>query len=333
MKAILMRRPGSSEVLESDEIPAPVPGPHDLRVALRAAALNPADYKIRRSGGGVAADRFPIILGSDGSGTVAEVGAAVTRFAVGDDVYFCNGGFGGIPGTYASETLVDERYAARKPGSLSHSEAAAVPLVLITAWESLHDRIAIHAGDCVLVHAGTGGVGHIAIQLARETGARVATTVSGAEKAALARSFGAERTIDYRSEDFVAATRAWTDGRGADVVFDTVGGETLAKSFGAVRFGGRLVTCVESEWPADGSDTAHEQNLTVGFEWMPGPMVFGHHDARIRQREILEAGAALIDAGKLAPVIYRRFPLADIRAAHALLEEGRSAGKIVLEIA
>ncbi|GAC1309430.1 MAG: zinc-dependent alcohol dehydrogenase family protein [Vulcanimicrobiaceae bacterium] len=333
MKAILMRRPGSRDVLEVGDVPTPVPGPHDLRVALRAAALNPADYKIRRSGGGVAADRFPIVLGADGSGTVAAVGAAVTRFAVGDEVYFCNGGFAGIPGTYATETLVDERFAARKPVSISHIEAAAVPLVLITAWESLYDRIALVRGDRVLIHAGAGGVGHIAIQLAREAGAHVATTVSGAEKAALARSLGAEHTIDYRSEDFVTATRAWTQGLGADVVFDTVGGETFAKSFGAVRFGGRFVTCVESEWPADGSDTAQEQNLTVGFEWMPGPMVFRHHDARIRQREILEAGAALIDGGKLAPVIYRTFPLAEIRAAHALLEEGRATGKIVLEIA
>ncbi|TPW16762.1 MAG: alcohol dehydrogenase [Halothiobacillaceae bacterium] len=183
MKAILMHTVGGPELLSLAEVPTPtLHTTTDMVVRLKAAGVNPVDTKLR-SRGTYFPDRLPTILGCDGAGIVEQVGSGVTRFKVGDELYFCNGGIGGHPGNYAEYTTVDEKFAALKPRSLDFAHAAAAPLVLITAWESLHDRAAIQSGDRVLIHAGAGGVGHVAIQLAKLHGARVATTVSSGEKA------------------------------------------------------------------------------------------------------------------------------------------------------
>ncbi len=332
MKAIVMRAPGGPEVLEVADVPKPAIGSTHLLVRMIAAGLNPVDYKLRTRGS-FAPKGEAVILGADGAGIVEAVGSDVTRFAPGDAVYFCDGGFGLTPGTYCEYRAVDERHAAHKPRSLSFEQAAAAPLVLITAWESLFERTSgVGPGARVLVHAGGGGVGHVAIQLAHDAGALVAATVSES-KAELALSLGAVKTIDYRATDFVAETKAWTDGRGADVVFDTVGGETFAKSFHAVRPYGELVTCVESTWPSDGSAVAQRANLRVGFEWMPGPAVYGWEEAKRKQAVILQTGAELFDAGKLRIVVAETYPLDAIADAHRSLERGSTAGKIVVTIA
>ena len=331
MKAMLMAAPGGPEALQAAEIPTPKVGPNDLLVRLRAAGINPLDTKVRKLNMFYPND-LPSVLGCDGAGTVEAVGSGVRRFKPGDDVYFFNNGLGSGPGNYAEYTVVREDYAARKPAKLSMVEAAAVPLVLITAWEALVDRVALKEGETALVHAGAGGVGHIAIQLARHLGARVATTVSGADKARFVESLGAERAIDYKSQDFVEQTLAWTNGKGADVVFDTVGGPAFCQSFGAVRVYGRLATLLSTVCELPQINKARLRNIIVGYVQMTMPLLLGNHELRCAQTRILERGVHLFDEGKLKVEVSKVLPLKDAVAAHKLIEDGHTTGKVVLQI-
>ena len=333
MKAILMRAPGETDVLQSADVPIPeIADPHQLLVRVHAAGLNPLDTKVRKLHF-YYPEHLPAILGCDGAGVVERVGGAVTRFRPGDEVYFFNGGLGREAGTYAEYTLVHEAYAAAKPKRLSMVEAAAVPLVLITAWEALYDRVALKQGESVLIHAGAGGVGHVAIQLARVRGARIATTISGADKAALARSLGAELAIDYRAQDFVAAALDWTGGRGVDVVLDTVGGEPFYKSFPALRMYGRIATLLSTVCELADVNRARMRNLIVGYVQMTAPSFLGNDAARRAQTRILEEGARMFDAGELQVRVSAVLPLAEAAEAHRMLEEGHTAGKVVLDLA
>lgn len=226
MRAVLMTAVGGPDVLALAELPEPeLAEEHDVRVHVRAAGINPVDYKLRS--GGTIGGPLPAILGWDGAGVVESVGPAVARVRPGDEVYFCDGGFGPTPGTYQEVKVVDERVLAHKPRGLSFVEAAAAPLVTITAWEALRERARARDGQTVLVQAGAGGVGHMAVQIARLSGARVATTVSAGQKTELASSLGAELCINYRRDDVGERLRAWTGMDGADVVHDTVGGKTF----------------------------------------------------------------------------------------------------------
>jgi NADPH2:quinone reductase len=332
MKAILMRAPGGTEVLEPAEVPTPaIADANQLLVRVHAAGLNPLDTKVRKLHF-MYPDHLPAILGCDGAGVVERVGPAVTRFRPGDEVYFFNGGLGREPGTYAEYTLVHEAHAAAKPARLSMVEAAAVPLVLITAWEALYDRVALAQNETVLIHAGAGGVGHVAIQLARIRGARIATTVSDADKAAFARSLGAELTIDYRQEDFVAAAQRWTGGRGVDVVLDTVGGEPFYKSFPALRMYGRIATLLSTVCELADVNKARMRNLTVGLVQMTAPSFMGNEAARRAQTQMLEEAARLIDGGQLQVRVTSVLPLEDVAEGHRLLEQGHVVGKLVLRV-
>ena len=331
MKAMLMSAPGGPDVLQPADIPTPKVGPNDLLVRLHAAGVNPVDTKVRKLNMFYPND-LPSVLGCDGAGTVEAVGSGVRRFKPGDDVYFFNNGLGSGPGNYAEYTLVREEYAARKPAKLSMVEAAAVPLVLITAWEALVDRVGLKEGETVLVHAGAGGVGHIAVQLARHLGARVATTVSGGDKAQFVESLGAERAIDYKTQDFVEQTLAWTGGKGADVVFDTIGGPAFCQSFGAVRVYGRLATLLSTACELPQINKARLRNIIIGLEQMTMPLLFGNHELRCAQTRILERGIHLFDEGKLKVEVSKVFPLKDAAAAHRLIEEGHTIGKVVLQI-
>jgi NADPH:quinone reductase len=328
MRAMLMTAVGGPEVLQLADRPDPeLSGEHDVLVRLRAAGINPADYKQRTYGTG---GPLPAVLGSDGAGVVEATGPAVTRVAAGDEVFFCDGGFRSAPGTYTELRVVDERYLALKPRRLSFVEAAAAPLVTITAWEALHERARIGAGQFVLVQAGAGGVGHMSVQIARLAGARVATTVRPGPKARLATSLGAELCIDYTREDVAGQLRGWSGMDGADVVHDTVGGKTFTACFSLVRPYGDLVSNVESPWEQEAINATHFRNLRVSFTWMPSPMVFGWPEHRQRQREILEQAAIHFDAGDLRVEVGATFPLADAADAQRALEAGQITGKAVL---
>jgi NADPH:quinone reductase len=329
MRAVLMTAVGGPEVLELAEVPEPdVVDVRAIRVRLRAAGINPVDYKLRSVG--TIGGRLPAVLGWDGAGLVDQVGSEVTRFRPGDEVYFCDGGFGPTPGTYQEVKVLDEAFVARKPSRLSFVEAAAAPLVTITAWEAMLERARVAEGQRVLVQAGAGGVGHMSVQIARIAGARVATTVSGEEKSALATALGAELLIDYRREDVREKLRAWTGADGADVVHDTVGGKTFTACFSLVRPYGDLVSNVESPWEEKAIEEMHDRNLRVSFTWMPAPSVFGWRDQRERQRAILERAGEHFDSGSLRVQVGATFPLDRAADAHRALEAGDVVGKAVL---
>lgn len=330
MKAVLMKTNGGTDVLQVADVSVPeLPSSSHLRVKLYAAGVNPVDTKLRKGG----VPSLPAILGCDGAGVVESVGAAVTRFQPGDEVFFFNGGIGTEPGNYAEYTVIHEDYAAAKPRGLSMNEAAALPLVWITAWESLLDRTQLKAGESVLIHAAAGGVGHVAVQLAKHIGARVAVTVSDPEKAAFARQLGADKVIDYKAEDFVAAALEWTGGQGVDVVFDTVGGDTFCRSFGAAKVYGKVVTLLQTACEANDLKTARSRNQSIHYELMLTPLQLGMHNARVKQREMLEAASGLIEGGKLEIRVSQVLPLEQAAEAHRLIESGHTMGKVVLEIA
>jgi len=332
MHAILMTRSGGPEVLEARELPVPeLPSPNHVRVRLHAAGINPVDTKLRKAGT-YYPDRLPTILGCDGAGVVEAAGSAVTRFRVGDEVYFFHGGIGGEPGNYAQYNVVHEDHIARKPKNLSFAEAAAVPLVLITAWEALYDRARLQSGERVLIHAAAGGVGHVAVQLAKLKGARVAATVSGGDKSAFVKALGADRLIDYKAGNFVDAALDWTGGAGVDTTFDTVGGETFCRSFAATKVYGNVVTLLQTACDDKAIKLARLRNQAIHYELMLTPMHLGLADARRAQTRILEEGARLIEQGKLQVRVSQEFPLAQAAEAHRLIEAGHSTGKIVLRI-
>lgn len=329
MRAVLMTGTGSPDVLQVAEVPAPVLQRNtEVLVRLKAAGVNPIDTKLRQRGT-FFPDRMPAILGCDGAGIVEAVGSAVQKFRPGDEVYFCNGGIGGHPGNYAEWAIVDEAFAARKPASISFAEAAAAPLVLITAWEALYDRARLQPGQRALIHAGAGGVGHVAIQLAKLKGASVCTTVSTPAKARLVHSLGADLEILYRDRDFVQATLDWTNGQGVDVTFDTVGGDILGKSFAATQIYGDLVTILEPA-PTTPWKVARNRNQRISLELMLTPMLQNLVEAQKAQAKILDRCARLIDNGELKIHVQEIFPLAEAANAHRALEAGGIIGKLVL---
>lgn len=332
MQAILMTRPGGPEVFEARSIATPeLPSAHHILVRLYAAGVNPVDTKLRANGT-YYPNRLPAILGCDGAGVVEAVGPKVTRFKPHDRVFFLQGGIGAESGNYATYNTVHEDYAAAMPASLDFTAAAAVPLVLITAWEALFDRARIKPADRVLIHAAAGGVGHVAVQLARHGLARVAATVGDVDKAAFVRGLGAEKLIEYKNEDFVQAALDWTNGSGVDMTFDTVGGETFCKSFAATRVYGQIVTLLQTACGADAMKIARTRNQSIHHELMLTPMYLGMHAERVHQREILEEGARLIEQGKLKVRVSEVLPLAEVAEAHRRIANGHTTGKIVLQI-
>lgn len=324
-----MTAPGNPQVLQLREIANPIPPQNtELLVRLKAAGVNPIDTKLRKRGT-FYPDKMPAILGCDGAGIVEAVGGEVKRFQVGDEVYFCHGGIGDRQGNYAEFTTVDERFVAAKPKSISFIEAAAAPLVLITAWEALQERGRLEPGDKVLIHAGAGGVGHVAIQLAKLKGADVCTTVSDREKADFVKNLGADCAINYKKNDFAKAVLDWTNGEGVDLAFDTVGGETFEKTFPAIRIYGDIVTILQ---PSDSTNwkVARQRNLRIGLELMLTPMLQGIVEAQQHHGEILAECAKWMDEGKLKICVNQTFGLEEVAKAHQLLEAGSMIGKLVI---
>lgn len=333
MKAVILTGAGGTDMLKLVEVPDPVlKGPQDVLVRLHAAGLNPVDYKLRRKGG-FYPNRLPLILGCDGAGVVEAIGAAVTKYAAGDEVFFFNGGMGGDEqGNYAELTIVNQDYLAAKPKSLTMIEAASVPLVWLTAWEALFDRSSLKAGDTILVHGGAGGVGYTAIQIAKQAGATVITTISSPEKAEFAKSVGADHCLNYKQEDFVKAVLNLTGGEGVDIVFDVIGGQVFADSFPATKIYGHVVTLDEINFSKGEAGVAKLRNLSLSYELMLTPIHFKMHDARVRQTGMLNEAARMIDAGQVKVNITSIFSLAEIDQAHHIVEDGHSTGKTVIKI-
>ena len=329
MKACIFTTPGPANVLTLAELPLPqLQRPTEMRVRLKAAGVNPIDTKIRGRGSFVP-NAARTVLGCDGAGVVESVGAEVRQFRPGDAVFFCSGGLGGDRGNYAEYAIVDEQDAVHKPAQLSFAAAAAAPLVLITAWEALYDRARLDRHQRVLIHAGAGGVGHVAIQLAKLRDAQVATTISSEAKAQFATHFGADHCIYYHRMDFVNAVMAWTDSKGVDVAFDTVGQAVFSNTFRAVKYGGDVVTLLapaaDTQWK-----TARDRNLRLSLELMLTPQLQQLAEARRHQAKILASCAKWLEAGQLQIHVDRTFPLSQAAAAHEWIEQGGGMGKVVL---
>lgn len=333
MKAVVMSEPGNPDVLQLKDVPTPeIKTPTEILIQLKAAGVNPIDTKLRQRGT-FYPQEMPAILGCDGAGIVVEVGNGVQKFRPGDQVYYCSGGLGKSgTGNYAEYAVVEEHLIVHKPQSLSFAEAAAAPLVLITAWESLYDQAQLTSGQTVLIHAGAGGVGHVAIQLAKLKDAKVCTTVGSQDKARLTRQFGADYPILYRETDFVQAVLDWTNGEGVDIAFDTVGGKTFFTTCEVVRVYGDLVTILQPDTTIDSLKVARNRNLRISLELMLTPALMNLSAAQNHQTEILKQAATWIDQGKLKIHLSQTFPLAEAANGHRQLETGSTTGKIALII-
>jgi len=329
MKAVIMTKAGSPDVLEYTEIAEPeITALTQVKVKIHAAGVNPIDTKVRRMAM-FYPDKLPAVLGCDLAGEVVAVGAGVTKFNIGDKVWACNGGLGDDQGCYAEFSVLDQRWLSLMPDTL-FTTAAAAPLVLITAWGALFDRGRLQAGETVLIHAGAGGVGHVAIQLAKNKGARVITTVSSTEKAELVKSLGADEVILYKQENVLERINKLTEGQGVDLVLDTVGGNVFAQSIPLTTHFGRIVTLLAVD-QVDLSE-ARVRNLSISFELMLTPMLRHLDKARDQHVVILSQCADLINAGELQVYVEQVMPLAEASQAHSKVEQGHGTGKVVLEL-
>jgi NADPH2:quinone reductase len=245
-------------------------------------------------------------------------------------VWFCQGGLGREQGNYAQYNVLDERWANLMPQSYSYAEAAASPLILITAWGALFERGALQVDQTVLIHAGAGGVGHVAIQLAKIKGARVITTVSSAEKSEFVKRLGADEAVIYSPNGFASAVNKLTDGKGADLVIDTVSPAVFKESIAVTAHFGRLITLLD---PGELSlAEARMRNLLIGFELMLTPMLRNLPEERDKHVKILNQCAMYADKGLLKPHISALLPLEEAAKAHSMIEERHTSGKIVLSI-
>lgn len=326
MRAVVLHEFGAPLVL--GEIDRPTPGPGQVLVQVRASGVNPLDTKIRAGKAAHARRMLPAVLGLDLAGVVEAAGPDVHGFAPGDEVFGMTGGVGDVQGSLAEYAAVDARLIARKPAALTLREAAALPLVFITAWEGLIDRARVHAGQKVLVHGGAGGIGHVAVQIARARGAEVFATASPARREVVER-LGAT-PIDYTADSVETYVAEHTGGEGFDVVFDTVGGSVLDDSFAAVRtYTGHVVSALG--WGTHSIAPLSFRGATYSGVFTLLPLLTGR--GREHHGEIMREAAALANAGALRPLLDpRHFTLADVAEAHAAVESGTAQGKIVIDV-
>ncbi len=332
MLAIVSEGYGGPETLEVADVPSPQVGPNGVLVQVHASSVNPIDWKLRK---GLLSPilklRFPVIWGCDCSGVVSEVGAAVTLFKPGDEVYgFKHGKVGETyRGTYCQYAVLPENMLARKPAGLSHEEAAAIPLAALTAWQALLKQGKLKPASRVLIQAGAGGVGSFAIQIAKAFGAMVAATAS-TRNLELLRQLGADLAIDYTHE------KAQDKVSGYDIVLDGVGRPVWGGSFKALRFGGRLVTLTV---PIPEERSGRLRFFSKAFFGVAGGAAQGLLTGKrllitsVKPRGgDLDKITALVEAGKIRPIIERVFPLEQVAEAHRLSESGHARGKIVLKV-
>ncbi|MFA9477492.1 zinc-binding alcohol dehydrogenase family protein [Phycisphaerales bacterium AB-hyl4] len=326
MKAMVVPELGEPEVMQMRDWPTPEPGEHDLLVEVHATSVNPKDCHMRRHGLGKRLT-LPFVLGYDVSGVVKAVGPKVEQFRVGDEVYASPSLV--RPGANAELVLVDERTAALKPTNLDHVHAAAMPLVTITAWESLHHRAHLHSGETVLIHAGAGGVGHIAIQLAKLHECQVITTASRDESIEQCTQLGADAVINYANENVVDRVTELTGGRGCPVVLDAVGGEVFNESMRCLAPHGRLVTLLPP--PADAPiHKLFSRGATLALEFMSAATL---HKTRLSaQGEVLRTVTELVEAERLKVHVSHVFPLEALAEAHRQQETRHTVGKIAVTV-
>ncbi|MEL6409448.1 MAG: zinc-dependent alcohol dehydrogenase family protein [Pseudomonadota bacterium] len=328
MKTMTLNTYGPNSTFELAEVNDPVETPGHVIVKVAATSVNTVDTMIRNMGTDLPlSPGLPAVLGMDFAGIVEAVGEGVTGFSVGDEVYGCAGGLMELPGALAEFINADAHLIAHKPKSISMREAGALPLVGITAYEGLI-RSGVSEGQNVLVHGGAGGVGHVAIQIAKKLGANVSATGQGADKLALIKNLGA-RPIDYTARSVEEYVEKHTGGAGFDVVFDSVGGENMTNSFAAAKLNGHVASTV-SLLEID-LTPVHFKGLSLHVVFMLLPMM--HDVDREAHGAILTTLADMVDGGHRKPVLdQRNFGFEQTGAAYGRLEIGQTIGKVVIEI-
>uniref|UniRef100_UPI0038CF9577 zinc-dependent alcohol dehydrogenase family protein n=1 Tax=Elioraea rosea TaxID=2492390 RepID=UPI0038CF9577 len=325
MRAVIVDEDGAA--LRLAVVPRPSPGPGQVLVRIAASGTNPLDVKIRMGAAPHARHPLPAVLGIDLAGTVETVGEGITSLRVGDEVYGMAGGVGGYQGTLAEYAAVDAALLARKPVNLTFRQAAALPLVFITAWEGLVDRAGVRAGQTVLVQGGAGGVGQMVIQLALARGA-AAFAVGAPEGRLAVERLGA--TFVERSEPVGDYVTRLSGGKGFDLVYDTAGGAALDASFLAVRRFGHVVSCLG--WGTHALAPLSFRAASYSGVFTLLPLLTG--DGRAHHGEILAEAARMADSGKLVPPLSaQRFTLESVGEAHRLIAGGTARGKLVVDVA
>ncbi|MBE9212138.1 zinc-dependent alcohol dehydrogenase family protein [Plectonema cf. radiosum LEGE 06105] len=329
MKAQVIEKFGKATEFKVVDLPIPKVIPNHVLIRVLATSVNPVDYKIR---GGIIPDiapNFPAVLHGDVAGVIEKVGEGVNSFQPGDEVYGCAGGIKGMGGALAEYILADAALIARKPKSLSMRETAALPLVSITAWSGLIERAKIRSGQTVLIYGGTGGVGHIAVQLAKSCGAKVYTTVSNLEKAAIVHQLGADEVINYRQQSVESFVNQHTNGKGFDIVFDTVGNDNLQNAFQAAALNGIVVSIVSLS--TQDLTLLHAKGLSLHLVFMLIPML--HNIDRNHHGKILTQLAQLVERGQIRPLLDpKSFSFSEVAAAHDYAQSGQAIGKVTIEL-
>ncbi|WP_417620195.1 zinc-dependent alcohol dehydrogenase family protein [Oceanihabitans sediminis] len=327
MKAMIISEYGENAKFESKKVEKPILKNGQVLVKISASSVNTVDTMIKNMGNDLPfSPKSPAVLGMDFAGTIEQVGNDVTEFSIGDEVFGCAGGLGDLQGTLADYITADVKLIAKKPSNLTMKESASLPLVGITAYEGL-TRANVQKGQKVLVHGGTGGVGHVAIQFAKYFGADVFTTISSEKQSEIVKFYGA-KSINYKSESVEEYVNKHTDGKGFDVVYDSVGGENLLKSFEATALNGQVATTVSlSEIDLS---TMHFKGLSLHVVFMLIPMI--HNFQREKHGEILKKIAKIAESGALKPLLdEENFSLENVGKAYARLESGNAIGKVVVE--
>ncbi len=326
MRAIAINEFGGPDVFKEIELPTPTACEGQVVIAVKASAVNPVDYKVRDGRGAFLCPNFPAILHADCAGIISELGAGVSDFEVGDEVYAYAGGMMGKPGALAEFMMADARMIALKPSNHSFEEAAALPLVMMTAWYSLIDCFNIGSAHTLLVQGGTGGVGHVAVQLAKSRGAKVYATCGTDEKCDIARSLGADDAFNYETVTTKEMVDQATGGAGFDVVYNTPGADSIDQSVGAAAYRGTIL------------DILGDFPIEPGFsmKWLNFSSVFAgrsitHDVDQAGVGNILRETAKLVEAGKLRALVHgKTFTFAEAGAAHEEAEHGSPTGKVVL---
>lgn len=327
MKAMIIDTFGQSSVFKLKEIEAATLLPGQVRIKVKATSVNPIDIKVRTGAVPAVSPAFPAILHGDVAGIIEEVGEGVTSFRVGDEVYGCGGGFKGLEGALAEYMNVDASVLAHKPLNITMEEAAAIPLVGITAWESLFTKGGLRKGDDILIHGGAGGVGHIAIQLAKWAGATVYTTVSSSEKQAIVRELGADHVISYRESSVKDYLEKYTDAKGFPFVFDTVGGSNLDRSFEAASINGTVLTIAARS--SHDLTPLHSKGLSLHVTFMLLKLL--DEAKRLEHGAILGNISKVIEGNGLKPLLDQKtFSFEEVGKAHDYLESGKAVGKVIL---
>ncbi|QHT62213.1 zinc-binding dehydrogenase [Paenibacillus lycopersici] len=327
MKAIVLHAPGEPHTFALAELPVPEPGIGEIRVRIMAASLNPADYKMAKNGN--PAWTYPFVPGLDGAGIVDQVGEGVTAWSVGDRVAY-HGNFT-KPGSFAEYGIAQATAAARIPDGLSFEAAAAFPCAGMTAYQALIRKMNVRPGHSILIHAGAGGVGGYAVQLARALGASPILATASAANADYVKSLGADAVIDYNTEDVRERVMALTNGLGADYTLNTINRQTAQADLSALAFGGQLA-CVAGAPETVADFQPSHRTFTVHKMMLSGAYLSGDSRAERDLAAMAEAFMAMLAAGEIDPMIGKRIALAEVPQELTRLAERHVRGKIVVVV-